>query len=344
MRASPSYIQTFRYEELQEIRTHLNALDDMLSWLNFLTAMDYVVDLCRKVHGLPEEEAKTRARKIRAHVRYAKEYFEQALGGASDLAFLPGYYGLLNLLKCYVLLGPHHQALEKQRTHGVSYSGINKRSAGLLTDTICLHPAGAAALFYRTVVGIRLAKKRELRVGELYPYIADIEAEYGLSTGNRGKVSTIMFSSEPGDKEITAKLQKGFHGEQVSSLKVLRGYRCSPTDPLTFIKSVGPGMSPEEAVRQSIRQELLYAPERLSSHLILAKTALSSGQLLLPEELPIALAWFHMSSVVRYHPEFLARLRDSREWAMLDAMRRHSLLRAIILFLSFAHKKTISIS
>ena len=44
------------------------------------------------------------------------------------------------------------------------------------------------------------------------------------------------------------------------------------------------------------------------------------------------LAFFHMSNVVRYNPEFLARLKDSRSWGLLLVLRNHAVLKFLKLF------------
>lgn len=343
--AKPDYVPTFRYARLHAIKTHLDPLQDMLSWLSFLTAKDYVMDLCMSRHGLSKKEGQARAGRIKAHVTYAREFFEQALGGNSDVAFLPGYYGILNLLKSYVLFGPFHHQLETQRTHGVSYDGLNKKAFGLLTDTVCMFPKGAIALFYQTVTGSSIRTKRSVRVGDLYPYIADIGAEYTLTTGKSSQVSFAMFALGKQDKnKVEVTFENGFSRSQQRAPTLLRGYRRTSTEKCIFGRPLSADGSPEERVRQTIRPELLYLPDWQNPNLILSKTAMRNGHLLFPEEVPIALAWFHLGSVVRYNPEFLARLRDSREWAMIDAMRRHSLLRMLTCFLSFAHQETIAIA
>ena len=61
----------------------------------------------------------------------------------------------------------------------------------------------------------------------------------------------------------------------------------------------------------------------------------SAGDLLLPEELPLICAFYHMSSVVRYNPDGLRKLRDSKYWPVLLALRRHGAYRFLMLFWSF---------
>ncbi len=83
-----------------------------------------------------------------------------------------------------------------------------------------------------------------------------------------------------------------------------------------------------------MRWFLLYTPAPEA-----VRTPLCSKHLLLPEELPIALMFFHMSSVVRYKPEFLERLQQSKHWPVLAVAKRHSLLRVLLLFWAHMHKR-----
>ena len=62
----------------------------------------------------------------------------------------------------------------------------------------------------------------------------------------------------------------------------------------------------------------------------------AGGKLLLPEELPLICAFYHMSSVVRYDPDTLTKLMGSRCWPMLLALRKHGTYRFLLLFWSFA--------
>ena len=61
----------------------------------------------------------------------------------------------------------------------------------------------------------------------------------------------------------------------------------------------------------------------------------SDGRLVIPQELAVLLAFFHLSNVVRYDPERLARLYDSRAVPVLEALRRHGLLTYLTTLWSF---------
>jgi hypothetical protein len=58
-----------------------------------------------------------------------------------------------------------------------------------------------------------------------------------------------------------------------------------------------------------------------------ASTPISNRNHVFNEELCITLAYFHLSNVVRYNPEHLFKLMDSKYWAILLALRKHGYLR-----------------
>jgi hypothetical protein len=58
------------------------------------------------------------------------------------------------------------------------------------------------------------------------------------------------------------------------------------------------------------------------------------GKMLVPEEIPIFIVLFHLSSIVRYKPRFLDTIRDSDAWPLVLVARRHLLYRGMLLALS----------
>ena len=56
-------------------------------------------------------------------------------------------------------------------------------------------------------------------------------------------------------------------------------------------------------------------------------TPISGRKHVFNEDLNIMLAYFHLSNVVRYNPEHLYRLMDSKYWIIMLALRKHGFLR-----------------
>jgi hypothetical protein len=319
----------------------LDPLTDLVTWLEYYSAIDYVVSLLTTRHGLTAAAARSRARSIGPHARLAREYIEQALTGPRDVAFLPIYYAILNLVKIYILFGSHHALLPANRWHGATYAGYSKESQTLLTEKITVKPGGTLPLFYETITGQRIRKDTHLELGEIYPYLQDVSTEYQLASGESAKLTLLSFNiAKVGDQQCLGakvRLPPGVAVPNVRQLKALVSFRKHAAQPDVFLSRPIAGTLPAQ-IRPHLRPYLLYTD-------IDGSTAcpISGSHLLFPEEFPIALAFFHMSSVVRYKPEFLARLKDSRYWPVLSSARRHCLLKFLVSFWAFTHRKTLII-
>ena len=135
-------MQLFRYDDLQLITTSRDPLLGVLAWVKGVRSRSYLEGLIHDKHGsaLPAGvTVRQQADTARSHITLACDYLEQALGGYGSVSFLPLYYGLLNLAKTYVILGPYASLLDSQRTHGAQFDP-NIRPGGLLDDEIEVAP------------------------------------------------------------------------------------------------------------------------------------------------------------------------------------------------------------
>jgi len=337
-----------RYVGTQRITSSLDPINDVLVLLEYLTARDYLVEILVKRHGLAKGEAQRRSQSIIPHVRTSLAYLRQAQFGPPELCFLPAYYGILNLLKVYVLFGPHHADLKAQRWHGASYPVDEKDSRSLLTEVVHLKKGGALPLYYKTVTGEAWPARTQIKMGEMYPYIRNVSAEYSIATGKPGKLALLKLErgrhKHKGKRTCTVVLLRRQGDSKVYSVrdfKVLRFFRRHPSDPNRFVgRAVAQDCKVSDLpIRQQFRLSLVY-----SSGDQVMLTPVSSSRLLVPEELPIALLFFHMSSVVRYKPEFLERIRTSRCWPIMSAARQHCVLRMLILAWSFFHQENLAMT
>jgi hypothetical protein len=332
--------QIHRYEETERVNTNLDPLTDLVTWLDYYSAVNYVASLLTTRHGVATGAAKTRARLIRPHARLAREYIDQALSGPNDVAFLPTYYAILNLLKIYILFGPHYAQLPRNRWHGATYDGYAKHSQTLLTETITVKKQGTIPLFYQTITGCPIQRDSPLKLAEIYPYLWDVATEFRMASGHPSKIAylTSKMRTVGSEKRLQVRLlvEQGLVLPKSRELKALIGFQKT-TDPHLLVSKPIAGTPPQ--IRCHLRPYLLY--QHVGSGL--AGCRISASHFVFPEEFPITLAFFHLSSVVRYKPEFLDRLRDSKYWAVISAARRHCLLKFLITFWSFTHKKTLII-
>jgi len=334
----------YRYPQSYVISSPLDPMRDTLVLLEYLTAKDYLVSTLTSVHALSKSAANARAERIMPHIRTAIAFIEQSLATPTELCFLPAYYGILNLMKTYILLGPHHAELSSQRWHGATYPVEEKDSRNLLTEHVMLKNRGAIPLFYRTVTGRPIHSTR-ITMGQIYPYVSNITAEYFLATGNRSKIAAFKIDTipyQPTGKKILMlqylRQQGDVSQHSIRDFKGLRTFKQDQSKRDLFIGRPFPKTLSvrDKSYRNQFRPFLLYGFKK-----DIVNMASCSKRLLLPEELPIALLFFHMSNVVRYKPEFLYRIRASRFWPMLAAARQHCLLRMLMLTWSYIHQKEL---
>jgi hypothetical protein len=334
-----------RYRQIHAIASPLDPFSDVLVLMEYLTVQDYLTDLLISKHGLTKKEAPSRAQQIRPHVRAATGLICQTLSSAPELSFLPAYYGILNLLKVYILVGTFHDQLPTNRWHGATYPVGAKDSRNLLTEQIVLRRYGAIPLFYRTVTGTQM-RPPKLALSDILPFVSGIGAEYHLATGKESGVRILQIAQEKlGSGEYQTQVHlRPLQGEQAvyspKDFKVLRHFSQHPEAPNVFVgKTFSRKLKEDDSLfRKQFRSELIYFYPYVDGELA---TPLSSKHTLWPEELAIALLFFYMSSVVRYKPDFLARIRDSRYWPILATARQHSLLRMLILCWSHVHQENL---
>jgi hypothetical protein len=336
------YLDVYRYPSVHKVTTHLDQFSDILEWLKYLTSPEYLKGILVGRHSLNPAQADRRLRQIIPHVATAISFIEQARSGPEDVSFLPTYYAVLDLSKVYVLLGPRHADLPRHRWHGASYNVHAKESHSVRTETVTLKREGALALLYETLTGLPAKKERQISMGRVYSHIKEISAEYALATGDQPEIASLLFSVKGQRSPFTVQVEVVPRSSDttltVRSVPCLKGFRKVPGRANTFTSP--PLACPIAQVRQQLRS---YLSEHLlySSDTGVPEVALCSRSFPMPEEFPIALLFFHMSSVVRYKPEFLKKIQDSRWWPVLIAARRHCLFRFMLLSWSFVHREQL---
>jgi len=334
-----------RYKNINSASSYRDPLEDLIVSSEFLLSPEYLSDLLVSKHGVTAADARKRAVRIAAHVRLALAFLRQAFAGPPDAAFLPTYYALLNLAKVYILSSTKHQQLSQNRWHGASYDVFKKASHSLRTEVITLHQHGAISLFYEAITGLTIPKKLTIRIGDLYPYIQDVGSEWILAAGAqhvvRGATFWVITEQPSKEKRFRALVghRAGLRQLTVRNVPALIDVRHSATNAQEFVskKSYPQTTADDEILGAHVRTQLLYY--NLSPKQSLVPTCPTG--LLMFEELPILLVFFHLSSVVRYNPEFLARLRESRYWPVISSLRYHGVTEFMILFWSYMQQEQI---
>lgn len=327
-----------RYPENCPVTSQQDPFIDIMNWLSFVCAKDYLEEILTTRHHIKEKDAKIRSAKIIPHVRIATSYLQQSLDGPSDISFLPAYYAILNLMKIYILLGPRHSDLPYHRWHGVTYDVHRKDSQSILTEIVTLKQHGVFPLFYETVTGKCLPSINvNLYMRDILPYINGVTHEYKLATGLDAFLSALSLDYVKGGQQLRPEITvlEPDYDIKKRQLKALRSFAKRRSKNNVFIgKRIVDGSDLNVQTRKQLNTHLIY---RRSPHYTLVP--ISSMRIEFPEELPISLTFFYMSSIVRYKPEFFDKLKDSRFWPLLSSTRVHGFYSFLMAFWSFIHQK-----
>lgn len=330
-----------RYGSIERIVSSLSAFDDVFDWLGYLRAPDYVANRLTAIHGCTEADAKKRSLKIASHAKYALQYISQSVASPKSVGFLPSYYAILNLSKIICLTGPYANEFTNQtRWHGATYSVRKKDSRSLLTEEITLKSGGSLALLYKTLTaGLTLPRSTTIKMDSVYPYIPEVAVEYEIASNKKSKLANLQISvTDPpnADRILTVRIQPNgrlpanFSARWVPALS---GFQQTPGRPSEFSRNLGVVPQPQlqSVAEQHFRRQYLY----FSKMNMGSMTALRNQNIKFPREFPIALMFFHMSSVVRYKPEFLLKLENSKFWPLLATGLRHGLFQFMMQTWSF---------
>ena len=334
-----------RYDVSGGFSSCFDPLDDLVLHLDFLAAVNYTVDLLRLKHGVPAADARSRACRIRPHARLAAQYVRQARTGPVEVSFVPSYYAILNLLKIWILCSPEHARLRGNRWHGATYDPNTPLRRTLTAETITLRREGAIPLFYEVLTGQRIADRTQIAMRDIYPYITDVSTEWSLASGTLSREAVV----DPSVDRIPSGLRARYtvstetakRSAPLSHLPALGGCKRDRSDPSQFVASavLPAGAEPRAVVCAGLDRRFLYYPDRGKTI-----TALMPGPILMPEAIPITLAFYHLSCVARYNPESLERLEDSKYWPVVAALRPHALFKFLLHFWSFMRQANVSVN
>ena len=351
-------VGVLRYAQSVGAATQLDPFEDATIWISSLRSKTYVTDVLRATHGVANKrELGMLATKIAKHSSTALDFIEQAFCGPQVVSFLPLYYAILNLSKITILVSGHRLLLDAQRTHGASYS-VDKNCHGLLTDTVNVYPKGAFPLLYRSLTGeaYPFITRHSVRLRDIYPYILNIGHELGHVLDVRIALQELLFELvEEGagryhfvaEAVAPARWNKHSKSGQLRYLSPLKGYRKLATRPHCFRSSSVVASSKADAytrLRNCLDTFLFYSWHARGNDRLGVYAPLSARRLKMPEEVPIWLAFFHLSNVVRYKPDYLDRLKDSNGWPIVLALRKHATYRYMLLFWSHFHQRNFDVS
>ena len=230
--------------------------------------------------------------------------------------------------------------MEKNRWHGATYSEL-EMSKTFFNERIKIKSNGTIPLIYNCISGNIIPRSGfELKVSEIYSNIVSIGAEYDLASTKPCNLLGHI-----------ARIERNNHSGHVLKVKVLsKHYMANPPDPKSIPAFVNIKLKFDKATGQYLSQprfgdfDLVVAQykseinryliseslERMDiGELWVGYTPVGRSAFNLNEDMNIMLAFFHLSNIVRYNPQHLYKLLDSKYWPLMLGLRKHGFLRFI---------------
>lgn len=363
-----SRLKLDRYVECTRVLTILDPFEDVLNWLSFMTIEGYVENLIRNVHN-SVDCPRVRILSIVDHMRFAVELIKQSQSSSTEISFLPAYYSLLNLAKVVVLLGDDWKELvdldddddntrkrkANNKRHGATRKGQPREHSDVLFEEVEIKMNGALALFYQTITGRAIAdiderKTLSVSLAQILSLLIDIQYEYKLATNREsGLIQVQAFVDQLNDDKVKVIIElvnvDSRLRDAITDLDVFGGiFEKNDTGFITK-EAATSNIEISEIVRGQLKNYLYLDLAGDGSYLPFTgfedvpNTGIYRKPFLMPEEFTISIFFFLMSTIQRYDPVLMSRLRSSSLWPVFSTARRQSLFKAMLLFWFHARKQ-----
>lgn len=331
----------YRHENFTIVQSNLDHTEDLLNLLSSLRSSGFVKELLVKYHGFSNKhEIDAVSKLVKFHIDNSIELAIQGLHSSPHTSFLSLYYSCLNLVKVYLLLLGQRKELARNRKHGLAYIESDM-SKDFLNEQVKILTKGTFPLIYQTLFHKTFAKSPYLvSIEEIYSNIHCINAEYitlckdsvGFEEvrvaikGSEKKgfyINVDSFWEEFIRKDLTPRLIPTFNEIQNNinptffSTKVYKGNRDKVVNKIQ-----------EHNLNRNLLSDVILSWEKNKNSSIIP---INGRNHVFNEDLYIFLAFFHLSNVIRYNPEHLHKLMDSRYWTVILALRRHGFFRFLTL-------------
>lgn len=360
-----SYVH--RYPEWDSFSTSLSVADDLVGLLTGLTSQGVVGDVLRERHGVKNAKENRRSRRaVVDFVRQGLEFTEQARSGPSIASFLPLYYAFLQFAKAVIVADGGSNSVSDKEWHGLSYA--QERSSKSLDSEVVKIWAGVFEKYYRVLTRNELPQrsgrkpwsasakppKHVMSMRDVYPYIQDASFEYRQARdSSREHFDSITLLKRVGEDGLTKvsliryppRTSSGADGRASPLLAAFRG----PEGPKRLVLPAG--MEAQDCLPTYLLYNSLSRPFGrneweiddipLGNVVVDLRIPLWNGRIQYPEEIPLFVAFYHLSSIVRYKPRFVSQVCDSAYLPFLLALERHSAAKMCLLIYNALLRKSL---
>lgn len=318
----------------RSIGTSLDPFQDLISWVGYLVSTEYTEKCLIERHGFNATDAAHVSKQVTYHAQMAQSLLKKSVDTSDETAFLDGYYGILNLMKIYILFSPFHAALPQNRLHGITFKPFDESPQNFQCDKVVLKQSGTMSLFYKVLTGDQISGDIPVDLSNVLPWLSGVTYEYELSSGVSPRILLFNIQKEDVEGKIFGGLNlinhDGCDPSAIRSIPLLQKLREHSSKPFWYM---GRESTREEKLKLMVRDLIdpIFCFRNSTGYIC---TPLYSQVPKMVQELPIALFFFAMSSIIRYYPTYSFALKNSKWAPLLFASRRHALLEFLILFWS----------
>lgn len=346
-----------RWDENYTFQTQLDPIEDILTFISTFRSLGNTKELLRGTHGFTKRsEIVNTAKLVSLHIQTAINLAQQAFEGPAHVSFLPLYYATLNLTKVHLLMLGKRFELQKNRWHGAIYNE-SEMTRYFLNEKILIKKNGTIPLIYNSISGNTIPKEGlSISLKEIYEKIYAISAEYTAITNldlqlfphcseivrddSNGHYLEISILEEANPTPPSPRKLKAYTGINSTPSSATTGPFRDPWQPRYTTKKVqGDFDQVQQVLKAKVKRYLIHDIVDRNNNWI-SLTPLTGKKHVFSEELYIMLAYFHLSNIVRYNPEHMSNLMDSKYWAILLGLRKHGFLNFIKLMYGNYVKKS----
>lgn len=323
-----------RYDSENVIYSQLNPIEDVLNLISNLRSREFTQDLLKETHDITDSDLIHKSSEIISkYVEAVIGFADQGLSGDGKYSFLPLYYSLLNLVKIHFLVQGKLEVIMNNRHHGASYNSDDK-GWNYLNDTICINKGGILSVMFKELnPSQKINRQIRLTIDDLYQSIPYTSAEYGLATKQDVKLFAHQVFKRKRDNGDFYLEFTPYHGSFPIQYRYDNMIPAYPGLSPAFInKKLTLRSDSVSTLDHLFPYEVLFS--KIQRHLVsdyylgpeegwVSYTPYQNKDYVFNEEFSTLCAFFHLSSIVRYNPEKLSMLLDSRYAPIVMGLRKH---------------------
>jgi len=333
------------------VHTRGNPLDDYISLISSLRGKSVIADYLRNKHSFTDaSEIEATSRAISSHLEYALILLDSGLKQPAEISFLNLYYAMLNLAKIMIHFGGKGKQLAGERWHGAFYRNDTNTRPSIIADNINIGKNGAILLLNEVIHGSRtLIQEKVINIVDIYSNILAIGYELSHITKVEDghiniDIDIVSVSTDEHRLQFINHERPNGLTLDLGKIHAVNGFGQNPAAGNVFvsptIRDPSRELAKERLIKSYVRRELLITGADPTTQFSCV-SAYRDSQYYFSEEIAVLLAYFHLSSLVRYNPEQLELYRDSMQWMLIMGLKQNGVLTFLENFWNYVNKQDI---